>query len=77
VIATRPAELRQLVDANWQFPSPDGDGMHGRLQGMEHFVDAVRRAPEPLSGALLAHETVEVIYGAYVSATGGRVDLKR
>jgi predicted dehydrogenase len=62
----------------WQFPSPDEDWMRGYPQEMEDFVDAVREGREPLSGALLAHETVEVIYAAYVSAhEGRRVDLKR
>jgi hypothetical protein len=38
----------------------------------------VREHREPLSGLLLAHETVEVIYAGYVSAEEGRrVDLKR
>jgi len=64
--------------SGWQFPSPDEDWMRGYPQEMEDFVDAVREGREPLSGALLAHETVEVIYGAYVSAQEGRrVDLKR
>jgi predicted dehydrogenase len=62
----------------WQFPSPDEDWMRGYPQEMEDFVDAIREGREPLSGALLAHETVEVIYAAYVSAQEGRrVDLKR
>ncbi len=62
----------------WQFPSPDEDWMRGYPQEMEDFVEAVREGREPLSGALLAHETVEVIYAAYVSAQEGRrVDLKR
>ena len=62
----------------WQFPSPDEDWMRGYPQEMEDFVDAVREGREPLSGALLAHETVEVIYAAYVSAQEGRrVQLPR
>ena len=62
----------------WQFPSPDEDWMRGYPQEMEDFVDAVREQREPLSGLLLAHETVEVIYAGYVSAEEGRrVDLKR
>lgn len=64
--------------AGWQFPSPDEDWMRGYPQEMEDFVDAVREGREPLSGALLAHETVEVIYAAYVSAEEGRrVELRR
>jgi predicted dehydrogenase len=62
----------------WQFPSPDEDWMRGYPQEMEDFVDAVREGREPLSGLLLAHETVEVIYAGYVSAQEGRrVDLRR
>jgi predicted dehydrogenase len=62
----------------WQFPSPDEDWMRGYPQEMEDFVDAVRERREPLSGILLAHETVEVIYAGYVSAQEGRrVELKR
>jgi predicted dehydrogenase len=62
----------------WQFPSPDEDWMRGYPQEMEDFVDALREGREPLAGALLAHETVEVIYAAYISAQEGRrVDLTR
>jgi predicted dehydrogenase len=64
--------------AGWQFPSPDEDWMRGYPQEMADFVDAVREEREPLSGALLARETVEVIYAAYVSAEEGRrVELPR
>jgi predicted dehydrogenase len=64
--------------AGWQFPSPDEDWMRGYPQEMADFVDAVREGREPLSGALLARETVEVIYAAYVSAAEGRrIDLPR
>ncbi|MEI8189244.1 MAG: Gfo/Idh/MocA family oxidoreductase, partial [candidate division NC10 bacterium] len=58
--------------SGWQFPSPDEDWMRGYPQEMEDFVDAVREKREPLSGLLLAHETVEVIYAGYVSAQEGR-----
>ena len=62
----------------WQFPSPDEDWMRGYPQEMEDFVSAVGEGREPLSGLLLAHETVEVIYAGYVSAEEGRrVDLGR
>jgi predicted dehydrogenase len=64
--------------SGWQFPSPDEDWMRGYPQEMEDFVDAVREGREPLSGLLLAHETVEVIYAGYVSAQEGRrVELVR
>lgn len=64
--------------AGWQFPSPDEDWMRGYPQEMADFVGAVREGRAPLSGPLLARETVEVIYAAYVSAEEGRrVDLPR
>jgi len=64
--------------AGWQFPSPDEDWMRGYPQEMADFVDAAREGREPLSGALLARETVEVIYAAYTAAEEGRrVDLPR
>ncbi len=64
--------------AGWQFPSPDEDWMRGYPQEMADFVHAIRDEREPLSGALLARETLEVIYAAYVSAEEGRrVELPR
>jgi predicted dehydrogenase len=64
--------------AGWQFPSPDEDWTRGYPQEMADFVGAAREGREPLSGALLAREVVEVIYAAYVSAEEGRrVDLPR
>jgi predicted dehydrogenase len=64
--------------AGWQFPNADEEWMRGYPQEMEDFVDSIREGREPLSNGLLAHETVEVIYAAYVSAQEGRrVDLKR
>jgi predicted dehydrogenase len=64
--------------AGWQFPSPDEDWMRGYPQEMADFVGAAREGREPLAGSLLARETVEVIYAAYVSAAEGRrVDLAR
>src|SRR5216117_1321121 len=64
--------------AGWQFPSPEEDWMRGYPQELADFVDAIRERREPLSGALLAREVVEVIYAGYVSAaTGRRVELDR
>jgi predicted dehydrogenase len=64
--------------AGWQFPSPDEDWMRGYPQELEDFVAAVGERREPLSGALLAREVVEVIYAGYLSAaTGRRVELTR
>ena len=64
--------------AGWQFPSPDEDWMRGYPQELADFVDAIRERREPLSGARLARDVVEVIYAGYVSAaTGRRVELGR
>ena len=64
--------------AGWQFPSPEEDWMRGYPQELEDFVDAIRERREPLSGAALAREVVEVIYAGYLSAaTGRRVELAR
>jgi predicted dehydrogenase len=64
--------------AGWQFPSPDEDWMRGYPQEMADFVTAIREGREPLSGALLARDTLEAIYAAYVAAEEGRrVDLPR
>ena len=64
--------------AGWQFPSPEEDWMRGYPQELADFVDAIRERREPLAGALLAREVVEVIYAGYVSAENGRrVELGR
>ena len=64
--------------AGWQFPSPEEDWMRGYPQELEDFVDAIRERREPLSGAALARDVVEVIYAGYLSAaTGRRVELAR
>lgn len=64
--------------AGWQFPSPDEDWMRGYPQELEDFVNAILEDRDPISGPDLAYETIEVIYGAYLSAeTGKRVDLTR
>ena len=64
--------------AGWQFPSPEEDWMRGYPQELDDFVGAISEGREPLSGALLAREVVEVIYAGYLSAaTGRRVELPR
>lgn len=64
--------------AGWQFASPDEDWMRGYPQELEDFVDAIHARREPLAGALLARDVVEVIYAGYLSAaTGRRVELAR
>ncbi|MEK7385977.1 MAG: Gfo/Idh/MocA family oxidoreductase, partial [candidate division NC10 bacterium] len=62
----------------WQFPSPEEDWMRGYPQELEDFVDSIREHREPLAGARLAREVVEVIYAGYLSAATGRcVELPR
>jgi predicted dehydrogenase len=62
----------------WQFPSPEEDWMRGYPQELADFVDAIQGRREPLAGARLAREVVEVIYAGYLSAaTGRRVELAR
>ncbi|HEX9900328.1 MAG TPA: Gfo/Idh/MocA family oxidoreductase, partial [Candidatus Methylomirabilis sp.] len=56
----------------WSFPSPDEDWFRGYPQEMRDFVDAIREGREPLAGATLAADCVEVIYAAYLSAEEGR-----
>jgi predicted dehydrogenase len=64
--------------AGWQFPSPEEDWMRGYPQELEDFVDAIRERRQPLAGAALAREVVEVVYAGYLSAaTGRRVELAR
>jgi predicted dehydrogenase len=58
--------------AGWSFPSPDEDWFRGYPQEMADFVDAIREGREPLAGATLAADCIEVIYAAYVSAEEGR-----
>jgi predicted dehydrogenase len=56
----------------WSFPSPDEDWFRGYPQEMRDFVDAIQEGREPLAGATLAADCVEVIYAAYLSAEEGR-----
>ena len=64
--------------AGWQFPSPDEDWMRGYPQELEDFIDSAIEDRDPISGADLAYEVVEVIYAAYLSGeTGKRVELAK
>lgn len=58
--------------AGWSFPSPDEDWFRGYPQEMRDFVDAIQEGREPLAGATLAADCIEVIYAAYLSAEEGR-----
>jgi predicted dehydrogenase len=64
--------------AGWQFPSPDEDWMRGYPQEIEDFITSILEDRDPISGIDLAHEVVEVIYAAYLSAESGkRIELPR
>lgn len=58
--------------AGWQFASPDEDWMRGYPQEMADFARAISTGDEPLSGAELAYDVVDVIYAGYLSAEQGR-----
>jgi predicted dehydrogenase len=63
--------------AGWNFASPDEDWVRGYPQELEDFVDCLLTGREPVSGLDLAHQTVELIYAAYLAAEKGkRVELK-
>lgn len=62
--------------SGWTFPSPDEDWARGYPQEMQDFVEAVYYDREPVSGAMLGQEVVQVTYAAYLSAEEGtRIDL--
>jgi predicted dehydrogenase len=52
----------------WSHPAPDEDWMNGYPQQFQDFMEAVYDDREPLCGALLARDTVAVMYSAYLSA---------
>jgi predicted dehydrogenase len=60
------------TSAGWQFASPDEDWMRGYPQEMADFARAISSGDEPLSGAELAYDVVDVIYAGYLSAEQGR-----
>jgi predicted dehydrogenase len=52
--------------------------MRGYPQELEDFIDSIIEDRDPISGADLAYEVVEVIYAAYLSAeTGKKIELVR
>ncbi|HZC27496.1 MAG TPA: hypothetical protein VE287_10770, partial [Actinopolymorphaceae bacterium] len=56
--------------------SPDEDWARGYPHEMQDFMECVAFDREPLSGATLARDVVEVVYAAYLSAESGRrIDL--
>jgi len=66
------------TNGGWSFPAADEEWIRGYDAELEDFIDSIREQKEPLSGLLLAEDTMRVIYSAYVSAEEGRrVDLGR
>ncbi len=62
--------------AGWNFASPDEDWVRGYPQELADFADCLLTGRDPVSGLVLAMETVKAIYAAYLSAEQGRrVDL--
>ena len=52
----------------WTHPAPDEDWMDGYPQELQDFMECVYHGREPKCGATLAHDTVAVMYAAYLSA---------
>jgi predicted dehydrogenase len=60
------------TNAGWNFPSPDEEWIRGYGSELTDFIDCFRENKEPVSGLMLAEDTICVIYSAYVSAEEGR-----
>jgi predicted dehydrogenase len=52
----------------WSHPAPDEDWMSGYPQEIQDFMECLFHNHEPKCGAVLAQDTVAVMYAAYVSA---------
>ena len=52
----------------WSFPAPNEDRMCGYPQEIQDFMECLRDDREPQSDAMLAADTVSMLYAAYVSA---------
>jgi predicted dehydrogenase len=61
----------------WSNPAPDEYAAFGYPQEMQDFMEAIALHREPKSGALIAGDTVGVLYSAYLSAErrGQEVEL--
>jgi predicted dehydrogenase len=72
--------IQEKLETNggWSFPAADEEWIRGYDTELKDFVDSIREKREPLSGLLLAEDTMRVIYSAYVSAEEGRrVEIRR
>lgn len=52
----------------WSHPAPDENWMHGYVHEMQDFMECAMQGRAPLCGSQLGHDTVSVMYGAYLSA---------
>ncbi len=52
----------------WSNPAPDEDWINGYVQEMQDFMECVEHGRAPLCGSELGHDTVAVLYSAYLSA---------
>lgn len=61
----------------WSFPGPDEDRMQGYPQEVQDFMTCIAEDRDPLSDAVLACDTIAVIYAAYLSdeRKGGEVEV--
>jgi len=66
--------IQEKLETNggWNFPAADEEWIRGYDAELADFIDSIREQREPLSGMLLAEDTMRVIYSAYVSAEEGR-----
>jgi predicted dehydrogenase len=66
--------IQEKLETNggWNFPAADEEWIRGYDAELADFIDSIHEQREPLSGMLLAEDTMRVIYSAYVSAEEGR-----
>ena len=60
------------TNSGWNFPSPDEEWIRGYDGELMDFIDCFHENRDPVSGLMLAEDTIRVIYSAYVSAEEGR-----
>lgn len=56
----------------WSFPAPDEDAVTGYAEELRDFVGAISNARPPRSGLMLACDTLQLVYSAYLSAAEER-----
>jgi len=63
----------------WSRPAPDEAWQHGYPQEFQDFAESIYCHRQPLSSAILARDTVALLYAAYLSAErrGAEVEVPR